>query len=158
MTRESTKSKVVRGKFSQSRRSKEAMAAAELVLQPWFLPKPVARAIFDLVPPDYRYRMRDFFIDWGCLRCERKNIPYGSNGMCLGCKMTVYYRLFSTAKRRLKLRQQLHYGREFVAHAEKARKLLVGFSPWGAKPSKLSKVKSVQVGSPAIHALDRFEK
>lgn len=157
MTKESPNSKSLRTKRAHSKRSKELTTAVELLLQPWFLTRPVAFAIQNLIPQDFRFKMRDFFVDWGCLRCGRRNVLYGTNGLCIGCIRTVYYRLLSTAKRRAKLKQQLHYGKEFVAQADRARKLVEGLSRKGPKSSQVTKIATVQVGSPAIHALDRFE-
>jgi len=134
---------------------RKRLGIEELLLQPWFLPKSVALEITRLVPPEYRKRMRDCFNDFGCLRCGRTDTIYGANGMCEPCKRLTYARLVASANKRLKDREQLLYGKEFVAHAGRVRKLLKAYRRDGLKSRP--HVKSVQLLSPAISVFDRYE-
>jgi hypothetical protein len=34
-----------------------------------------------------------YFETWGCLVCQRRNVPHASNGMCHNCRMRTYERL-----------------------------------------------------------------
>jgi len=38
-------------------------------------------------------KMRFYFEDWGCLKCEKKGLVYGANGMCDRCAQTVQHRV-----------------------------------------------------------------
>lgn len=70
--------------------------------QPWFLSKPVSKAILRLIPPEYIARMRWYFDDYGCLYCKRKKVLYQSNGFCIECGAMIRRRLVQTVKRREK--------------------------------------------------------
>jgi hypothetical protein len=104
------------------------------MLQPWFLPRHVSVAIRRLLPDESTRKMRHFFDDYGCLRCDRKDIPYGSNGMC--------YKCFDMVRRKLKWSMKRHFKatadakntpspRDFLSKAELAQKLLSGMSERG---------------------------
>jgi hypothetical protein len=69
-------------------------------LQPWFLPKQTAFAIKRLLPPTHRQRMRFYFDDYGCLKCEKRNMSYGANGLCKLCSQSIKLKLFFAIKRR----------------------------------------------------------
>jgi len=122
----------------------------ELMLQPWFLPKGISRIIRGLVPPDYRKRLHDYFDDYGCMRCNRLDVPYKCNGMCLGCMSTVYGRLEQSMIRRSADRLPRRYGRELIRKAEQARKLLGEFSSRGNALPKVGRFRSVRLSSPVI--------
>jgi hypothetical protein len=34
-----------------------------------------------------------YFDRWGCLACQRRNVPHASNGMCEECRARTYWRL-----------------------------------------------------------------
>lgn len=72
----------------------------DIFLQPWFLPRQTAFAIKRILPPEHRHRMRFYFDDYGCLRCGKKNVTYGSNALCKTCMQQVKLRLFFAIKRR----------------------------------------------------------
>ena len=155
MRRKRTTTRRIHVKPRKTKTTGKQLVIEELVVQPWFLPKRIALAIFHLLPPDYRFRMRNYYLDYGCLRCDRIDVPYGANGMCNGCKLTVYSRMVVSAKRRMKLRPELKYGNDFVEDAEKARKLLESVSRRVRKRPSRPHVKTVQIGSPALHTFDR---
>jgi hypothetical protein len=72
----------------------------ELALEPWFLPRGSRLAINALIPPGYRNKMRDYFDDYGCMRCEEDGI-YDANGMCVHCHHLVRRRLKACLTRRM---------------------------------------------------------
>lgn len=72
----------------------------EIFLQPWFLSQQTAFAIRRLLPPEHRHKMRFYFDDYGCMKCGKKNAPYGSNALCKLCMQQVKLKLFFAIKRR----------------------------------------------------------
>ena len=70
----------------------------QVLLQPWFLPPRVARAIHGLVPPDFYRKMRYFFDDYGCMICG-VGVGYHSNGMCRPCRSNIENKLVKSVKR-----------------------------------------------------------
>jgi hypothetical protein len=74
----------------------------DVSLQPWFLPKDISLQIRMLLPHIHLTKMRYYFDDHGCLRCERRDVLYGSCGFCESCCATVRRRLQTCLKKRLK--------------------------------------------------------
>jgi len=74
----------------------------DIFLQPWYMPKPVSLQMQKILPSIHLAKMRYYFDDHGCLRCERRDILYGSNGMGENCSVIVRGRLANCLKRRLK--------------------------------------------------------
>jgi hypothetical protein len=74
----------------------------DVSLQPWFLPKDISLQIRMLLPHIQLTKMRYYFDDHGCLRCERRDVLYGSCGLCESCSATVRRRLQTCLKKRLK--------------------------------------------------------
>src|SRR5580692_4869913 len=97
-------------------------------LQPWFLPQSTALAIRRLLPPEHRHRMRFYFDDYGCLKCGKINVMYGSNGLCKLCMQQVKLRLFFAIKRRWTAASCDNLPRTFrrVVDAQRLLKDLVG--------------------------------
>lgn len=87
---------------SKSRRRSARGGDEDIFLQPWYMPKPVSLQMRKLLPSVHLAKMRYYFDDHGCLRCERRDILYGSNGMCENCSTIVRGRLANCMKRRLK--------------------------------------------------------
>jgi hypothetical protein len=131
--------------------------ARELLLQPWFLPFRITRAILSLLPPNYRRRMHDYFDDYGCLRCGQSDVIYQSNGMCRKCVMAVVHRLRVCEMRRSKERTARRYGKDFMAKAKQARRLLSGIRKSAGIMNRPSR-KSVKLRSPVLDAFDRYEE
>ena len=75
------------------KRRRSIVPAGEVPLQPWFLPKSIGYKVRALLPNDYWRKMRFYFDDYGCLRCERKGGTYGFNGLCRRCYKLVVHRL-----------------------------------------------------------------
>ena len=80
---------------------KKRLTADELLFQPWFLSSEIAQAIRVLIPPGYDRKMRDYFDSYGCMRCNREDAVYQSNGMCKLCANMIRIRLRKCIQRRL---------------------------------------------------------
>ena len=110
------------------------------------------RVIRWLIPPDYRQRMHDYFDDYGCMRCDRTDVLYKSNGMCGACMSTVFGRLqHSVRKRSGQIVLQKRYGQEFLSKATEARKLLARFSRYRV-PESGPRIESVKLRNPVSGA------
>lgn len=117
----------------------------DVLLEPWFLPKKVAASIQHLLPQDYRRRMSYFFEDYGCLRCHRKDVPYGANGMCNNCRVWVKYHMLKSLQRR-NIKENLEpqmtpKERSHAFRRAKAISLLEGLAPKKRVP--LQKARSI---------------
>jgi hypothetical protein len=66
----------------------------------WFVSLETAKSIRRLVPHAHFRKMRSYFDDWGCLRCEQKGVMYGANGMCCRCSQKVQQGLISCLQKR----------------------------------------------------------
>jgi len=134
-------------------KDRNPIGTEDLLLQPWFLSKAIARKMQSLLPPNFRQRLRDMFDDYGCLRCGRKHLPYQSNGMCRKCKMDVFHRIRTSANRRLTGRLAESYGKDFIAKEQGARKLLHEFSRVATtRRKRVTKV--IDLGSPVAAAFE----
>jgi hypothetical protein len=74
----------------------------DVFLQPWYMPKPVSLQIRKILPSVHLAKMRYYFEDHGCLRCEKRAVLYGSNGLCENCAVIVRGRIVNCLKRRLR--------------------------------------------------------
>ena len=72
----------------------------EIFLQPWFLPQGTAFRIRDLLPASHQHKMRYYFEDYGCLKCGKRDVTYGSNAMCRICVGQTKLRFLFAIKRR----------------------------------------------------------
>lgn len=135
---------------------RSSVGTEELVLQPWFLSKTAARKMRNLLPPDFRKRLRDMFEDYGCLRCDRKDVPYRSNGMCDNCMMTVFHRIHTSEYRRSKERMEKRYGKDLVFKERAAKRLLGEFSELAGKRRRRAR-KIIDLGSPVAAAFETVQ-
>lgn len=140
---------------NRRKRRPKKINTGDLLLEPWFLPKRIAQAIRGLLPPDYRRRLHDAFDDYGCLRCGRTRIPYGSHGMCEKCAIAIYHMLYTAANRRSKQRVMRRYGKDFVLNERTAKKLLREFAPLATQAPKHRR-RIVDLGSPLASAFEKF--
>jgi hypothetical protein len=101
-----------------------------LVFHPWFLPRKITYAIRRLLPPEHKFKMRDYFGDHGCLRCDVKQ-GYCALGLCERCYTKLHSRLQACVRKRARLTSPQKYGNKYLEDARTARKLLKGF------PSKM---------------------
>jgi hypothetical protein len=104
----------------------DARLVDDIFLQPWFLPRHTAVAIKRILPPEHRHRMRFYFDDYGCLKCEQRDVQYGSNGLCKLCMQRVKLRLFFAIKRRWTAASPDNLPRTFKKMAD-AQRLLRDF-------------------------------
>ena len=110
----------------------------DVILQPWFLPRELRIAVIKLLPPHYLTKMREYFDTYGCMKCERKDVLYHGNGMCIPCCNRFIQRLKRCAKRcaRRHEKQVASYAlNEFAGNAQIARNLLSDLVPGIVKPS-----------------------
>ena len=73
----------------------------QVFLLPWYLPKEVYLAVRRVLPNIHIAKMRYYFDDYGCIRCERKDVLYRTNGLCERCNVIVRWRLMQCLKKRL---------------------------------------------------------
>ena len=73
----------------------------QVFLLPWYLPKDVYLAVRRVLPNIHIAKMRYYFDDYGCMRCERKDVLYRTNGLCERCNVIVRWRLKQCLKKRL---------------------------------------------------------
>jgi hypothetical protein len=72
----------------------------ELFLQPWFITRPLHDELRRLLPPSQMLKMRYYFDDFGCLRCQSQTAMYRSNGMCTSCFVLVHSRVIGCLRKR----------------------------------------------------------
>jgi len=68
---------------------------------PWCLPKESYLAVRRILPNIHIAKMRYYFDDYGCIRCERRDVLYRTNGLCQQCTAIVRWRLTHCLKKRL---------------------------------------------------------
>ena len=73
----------------------------QVFLLPWYLPKDVYLVVRRVLPNIHISKMRFYFDDYGCMRCERKDVLYRTNGLCERCNVIVRWRLTQCLKKRL---------------------------------------------------------
>jgi hypothetical protein len=73
----------------------------QVFLLPWYLPKDVYLAVRRILPNIHISKMRYYFEDYGCMRCERRDVLYGTNGLCERCNVIVRWRLTQSLRKRL---------------------------------------------------------
>jgi len=56
-----------------------------VLLQPWMLPRHITIAIRNLLPTTHWEKWADVYEEYGCFKCERKDVPHQSLGLCMGC-------------------------------------------------------------------------
>ena len=95
----------------------------DVFLQPWYLPLKTANAIRELLPREHRHKMRFYFDDYGCVKCSKQGVRYGSNGMCKVCVQQVKLRLLWAIKRRWTHKTRQQPPRSFK-RVEEAQRLL----------------------------------
>lgn len=113
---------------NQRMQRRKRLRADELLFQPWFLSFEIAQAIRVLIPPGYQRKMRDYFDSYGCMRCNREDGVYQSNGMCKLCANMIRIRLRKCIQQRLEGNAEIASAGVFVGAPQKASKLLQGIS------------------------------
>lgn len=108
---------------------KKQSLVSDIFLQPWFLPLKTAIAIRTLLPRDHRHKMRFYFEDYGCLQCGKKQVRYGSNGMCKPCVQSVKLKMIFAIQRRWKATNPGEFVPQTFRRAAIAQKLLADLLP-----------------------------
>ena len=108
---------------------KRLKPSAQDFLLPWFVTKDTVRKIESLLPYYYHVRFRLYFDRYGCVRCARKNVIYGCNGLCLPCVGIITNRLKQTDRqmRRRYAKQPGPPSKAFLRRLTSARELLADF-------------------------------
>jgi hypothetical protein len=118
---------------------------AETFLQPWFVPVEIAKSIRRLLPATHFHKMRFYFDDWGCMKCEKKGIMYGANGMCSRCAQKVQHRVVSCfQKRQRNLPLPLTRIPELCGRVESAKVLLSDLVPHGLSLKSRTKLRVIK--------------
>ena len=118
-------------KAVQSSQDPSASALEVAMLQPWFVPKQTWKEVLRLLPSNWQRKMRYCFDDYGCLRCDRKNVQHHSCGMCVECFTRITRRLKFTISRHFKElggEAKSSLESEFQKRAALAKDLLKGMS------------------------------
>ena len=76
----------------QGPESDEALTESVL-MQPWCLPREISLAIRRLIPVWHWEKYSWVYADYGCWKCERKDVPHMSLGMCNRCHAGYLHRL-----------------------------------------------------------------
>ncbi|HXX18531.1 MAG TPA: hypothetical protein VEJ46_03950 [Candidatus Acidoferrum sp.] len=100
--------------------------------QPWLVSRETYLAIARLVPREYVQKMRAYFDDYGCIRCDGRKALYGGNGMCDRCHAVIWKRLFLCWRRRVRaLSKETHRQemKSIVTNARIAHALLEDLIP-----------------------------
>jgi hypothetical protein len=128
----------------------------ELLLQPWFLPARTEQAIRQLVPDNYKRKMRYLFDDYGCMICGDYKEAYAGNGMCKYCQGTVVRRLQASAHRRMKSQPKQRIEVDMLRHVTIAKKLLGKFSPGYRLASERRRANVPRIVNPVLGALRAY--
>jgi hypothetical protein len=81
-----------------------------VLLQPWMLPRHITDSIRNLLPMTHWQKWADVYEDYGCFKCDRKDVPHQSLGLCMGC----YGMLMNRAKAAIVKRVEGKKGRPTV--------------------------------------------
>jgi len=76
----------------QGPESDEALTES-ILMQPWCLPGEISQAIRRLIPVWHWKKYSWVYADYGCWKCERKDVPHQSLGMCNRCQAGYLHRL-----------------------------------------------------------------
>lgn len=89
-------------KMKMKRRTEADISIDDQVFMlPWLLPKQTYLAVRRILPNIHIAKMRYSFEDYGCMRCERRDVLYRTNGLCERCNTIVRWRLTQCLKKRL---------------------------------------------------------
>jgi hypothetical protein len=110
----------------------------DVFLQPWFLPQRNAIRIRGMVPQTHKHKMLFYFEDYGCLKCGKKGVRYGSNAMCKLCVQSVKLKMLFAIKRRWKAKHNGACPPNYWRAAE-ARQLLADLLPKRTPAKRIGK-------------------
>jgi hypothetical protein len=121
----------------------------ESLLLPWFLTKRATLAIRSNVPKHYRIRLRNYFDDYGCLRCNTHRGQHKGNGLCHRCSGLILARLKRGYERRERPRLS-HYAKSLLNKALDAEMLLKDLLHWNGPAPLPSRIKTSSSQNPAL--------
>ncbi len=127
----------------------EKIKDAESLLLPWFLTKRATMAIRSNVPKHYQIRMRNYFDDYGCLRCNTHGGQHKGNGLCHRCSGLILARLKRSYERRERPKQS-HYAKVLLDKAHDAEALLKDLLQWKGPAPLRSRIATSSFQNPAL--------
>lgn len=127
----------------------------ESLLLPWFLTKRATLAIRSNVPKHYQIRMRNYFDDYGCLRCSTHRGQHKGNGLCNRCSGLILARLKRGYERRERPRVS-HYAKELLNKAHDAEMLLKDLLHWKWPPRLPARIKTSSSQNPALEVFSAY--
>jgi hypothetical protein len=97
-----------------------------ILMQPWCLPAEVARTIRRIVPVWHWHKHSWVYDDNGCFKCERKDVPHQSLGMCQSCHAKYLNRVKAAiVKRRVRAEPNIRDMKAALTlKADSAKKIL----------------------------------
>src|SRR5579871_847566 len=92
---------------------------------PWFVSRETYNQMYSLLPKIYFRRLSTYFKRYGCMRCGRRLVKYGANGLCKPCLGLVSDRL-KICDRALERRYRPYFRKadRYLQRAKTARELL----------------------------------
>lgn len=98
---------------------------------PLFLTLKLRKAIERLLPTGHHQRLHQYFKNYGCLHCSRKNLLYGANGFCMVCISMIGKRMrkVDTALRTRKPVSRPKLEEVYLRPYNSARQLLADLMP-----------------------------
>jgi len=127
----------------------------ESLLLPWFLSKRATLAIRSNVPKHYQIRMRNYFDDYGCLRCGTHRGQHKGNGLCSRCSGFILARLKRSYERRERPKLS-HYAKDLLNKAHDAEALLKDLLEWKGPALLPSRIKTSSSQNPALEVFSAY--
>jgi hypothetical protein len=90
-----------RGSKQRKPSIRHSMDDDPVFMLPWYLPKETYLAVRRILPNIHITKMRYYFEDYGCMRCERRDVLYRTNGLCESCNAIVRWRLAHCLEKRM---------------------------------------------------------
>lgn len=127
----------------------------ESLLLPWFLTKRATIAIRSNVPKHYQLRMRNYFDDYGCLRCSTHRGQHKGNGLCNRCSGLILARLKRGYERRERPKLS-HYAKDLLNKAHDAEMLLKDLLHWKGPAVLSRRIKASSSQNPALGVFSAY--
>lgn len=127
----------------------------ESLLLPWFLSKRASLAIRSNVPKHYQIRMRNYFDDYGCLRCGTHRGQHKGNGLCNRCSGMILSRLKRGYERRARPKLS-HYAKNLLNNAHGAEMLLKNLLHWKGPAPLPGRIKISSSQNPALEVFSAY--
>jgi hypothetical protein len=140
-------------KMTAKRRDK--IEDGESLLLPWFLTKRATLAIRSNVPKHYQIRMRNYFEDYGCLRCNTHRGQHKGNGLCHRCSGLILARLKRGYERRERPKLS-HYAKVLLNKAHDAERLLKNLLHHKGPALLPTRIKSSSSQNPALDVFSAY--